>query len=136
MRKTSFYKNFLTPKNVKEILKIVYLWLNPSEKILEINTNQLNKYFNETAKHSIATNTQQRWNQMSDKLISEHSGSRYKLDKQIIQWSCKTPNCNQHTKDEPESLIKSFPKSLIKSFPVKNNEFQLHTVSYDCTRNV
>ena len=39
MRKTSFYKKFLTPKHVKEILKRAHRMLNPSEKILKTDTN-------------------------------------------------------------------------------------------------
>ena len=43
--KTEFYKKILTSKNSKEIWKIVHHILNPSDKTLEADTNELSKYF-------------------------------------------------------------------------------------------
>ena len=48
--KAAFYKKTLTSKNSKEIWKIVHRILNPSDKTLEADTNELNKYFNQTGK--------------------------------------------------------------------------------------
>ena len=48
-KKTSFYKSILTLKNTKEIWKIVHRVLNPSGKTPNAYTNELKKYFNETA---------------------------------------------------------------------------------------
>ena len=48
--KTAFYKKILTSKNSKEIWKIVHRILNPSNKTLEANANESNKYFNQTGK--------------------------------------------------------------------------------------
>ena len=53
--KTAFYKKILTSKNSKEIWKIVHCILNPSEKTLEADTNELNKYFNQTGKRLTTT---------------------------------------------------------------------------------
>ena len=53
--KTAFYKKILTSKNSKEIWKIVHRILNPSEKTLEADRNELNKYFNETGKRLTTT---------------------------------------------------------------------------------
>ena len=83
--KAAFYKKTLTSKNSKEIWKIVHRILNPSDKTLEADTNELNKYFNETGKRLTTT--------------------------------------EPHSNDELENLI--------RSFPVKNNGFQLQTVSYE-----
>ena len=51
--KTAFYKK--TSKNSKEIWKIVHLILNPSDKTLEADTNELNKYFSQTGKRLTTT---------------------------------------------------------------------------------
>ena len=48
--KAAFYKKILTSKNSKEIWKIVHRILNPSDKTLVADTNELNKYFNQTGK--------------------------------------------------------------------------------------
>ena len=53
--KTAFYKLILTSKNSKEIWKIVHCILNPSDKTLEADTNELNKYFNQTGKYLTTT---------------------------------------------------------------------------------
>ena len=53
--KTAFYKKILTSKNSNEIWKIVHRILNPSNKILEVDTNELNKYFNQTGKRLTTT---------------------------------------------------------------------------------
>ena len=44
--KTAFYNKILTSKNSKEIWKIVHRILNPSDKTLQADTKELNKYFN------------------------------------------------------------------------------------------
>ena len=51
----TFYKKILTSKNTKEIWKIVHRILNFSEKTLNADTNELSKYFNQTATRLIAT---------------------------------------------------------------------------------
>ena len=53
--KTAFYKKILKSKNSKEIWKIVHRILNPSDKTLEADTNELNKYFNQTGKYLATT---------------------------------------------------------------------------------
>ena len=52
-----FEKGFKS-QNTKEIWKTVHRILNPSEKTLEADTNESNKYFNQTAKRIIAKKTQ------------------------------------------------------------------------------
>ena len=47
---TAFHEKFLTSENSKEIWKIVHRILNPSDKTLEADTNELNKCFNQTTK--------------------------------------------------------------------------------------
>ena len=44
--KTAFYKKILTSKNSNEIWRIVHRILNPNEKTLEADTNELSKCFN------------------------------------------------------------------------------------------
>ena len=56
-KKSSFYKRILTLKNKEEIWKIVYRVLNPSGKTPNAYTNELKKYFNETATCLITTKT-------------------------------------------------------------------------------
>ena len=46
--KTALYEKILTSKNSKEIWKIFHRILNPSNKTLEADTNELNKYLNQT----------------------------------------------------------------------------------------
>ena len=53
--KTAFYKKILKLKNSKENWKIVHRILNPSDKSLETDTNELNKYFNQTEKRLTRT---------------------------------------------------------------------------------
>ena len=53
--KTAFYKKILISKNSKEIWKIVHRILNPSDKTLEADTNELNQHFKETGKRLTAT---------------------------------------------------------------------------------
>ena len=53
--KTAFYKKILTSKNSKGIWKIVHRILNPSDKTLEADTNELNKYSNQTGKRLTTT---------------------------------------------------------------------------------
>ena len=53
--KIAFYKKILTSKNLKAIWKIVHRLLNPSDKTLEGDTNELNKYFNQTGKRLTTT---------------------------------------------------------------------------------
>ena len=48
--KTAFYQKILTSENLKETWKIVHCVLNQSDKTLEADTNELNKYFNQTGK--------------------------------------------------------------------------------------
>ena len=48
--KATFYKIILTSQNSKKIWKIVHRILNPSDKTLEADTNELNKCFNQTTK--------------------------------------------------------------------------------------
>ena len=47
--KTSFYKNILNSKNMKDIWKVIYRILNPKSTTLEGNVNDINKFFNNTA---------------------------------------------------------------------------------------
>ena len=47
---TAFHKKILTSENSKEIWNIVHRILNPSDKTLEADTNELNKCFNQTEK--------------------------------------------------------------------------------------
>ena len=56
--KAAFYKKILTSKNSKEIWKIVHRILNPSDKTLVADTNELNKYFNQTGKRLTTTKPQ------------------------------------------------------------------------------
>ena len=53
--KATFYKIILTSQNSKEIWKIVHRILNPSDKTLEADTNELNKCFNQTGKRLTTT---------------------------------------------------------------------------------
>ena len=46
----SILREILTSKNSKEIWKVVHRILNPSNKTIEADTNELNKYFNQTGK--------------------------------------------------------------------------------------
>ena len=45
--KTASYKSILSSKNCKEIRKVVYRFLKPNDNTLKVDTNKLNKYFNE-----------------------------------------------------------------------------------------
>ena len=47
--KTALYKKILSSKNCKEIWKVVHRVLKSNDNMLKVNTNKLNKYFNETA---------------------------------------------------------------------------------------
>ena len=47
--KTTFYKKILPSKNCKEIWKVVHRILKTNDNTLKVDTNKLNKYFNETA---------------------------------------------------------------------------------------
>ena len=53
--KTAFFKKILTSKISKEIWKIIHRILNPSDIILEADTNELNKSFNQTGKRLTTT---------------------------------------------------------------------------------
>ena len=53
--KTAFYKKILTLKNSNELWKIVHRILNPSDKTLEADTNELKKYLNQTGKRLTIT---------------------------------------------------------------------------------
>ena len=46
--KTAFYKK-ISSKNCKEIWEVVHSILKPNDNALKVNTNKLNKYFNDTA---------------------------------------------------------------------------------------
>ena len=46
--KTAFYKKILSSKNCKEIWKVVHRILKPNDNTLKVDTNKLNKYFNDT----------------------------------------------------------------------------------------
>ena len=47
--KTAFYKKILSSKNCKEIWKVVHRILKPNDNTSKVETNKLNKHFNETA---------------------------------------------------------------------------------------
>ena len=47
--KTAFYKKVLSPKNCKEIWKLVHRILKSNDSTLKVDTNKLNKYLNGTA---------------------------------------------------------------------------------------
>ena len=47
--KTAFYKKMLSSKNCKDIWKVVHRILKSNDNTLKVDTNKLNKYFNETA---------------------------------------------------------------------------------------
>ena len=47
--KTAFYKKNLSSKNCKEIWKVIHRILKPNDNTLKVDTNKLNKYFNDTA---------------------------------------------------------------------------------------
>ena len=47
--KTAFHQKNLSSKNCKEIWKIVHRILKPNDNTLKVDTNKLNKYFNDTA---------------------------------------------------------------------------------------
>ena len=47
--KTAFYKKILSSKNSKETWKVVHRILKPNDNTLKVDTNRLNKYFNDTA---------------------------------------------------------------------------------------
>ena len=47
--KTAFYRKILSSKNCKKIWKVVHRILKPNDNTLKVDTNKLNKYFNDTA---------------------------------------------------------------------------------------
>ena len=53
--KTALYKKILNLKNDKEIWKVIYRILKPSESTLKADTNELNKYYNVTAKRIVSS---------------------------------------------------------------------------------
>ena len=82
--KTAFYKNILTPKNSKEIWKIVHRIFHPSNKTLEADTNELNKYFNQTGK--CLTTTKPHSNDELKNLIGTFTGKNNGFQLQTVSY--------------------------------------------------
>ena len=52
--KTAFHKKILSSKNSKEIWKVVHSILKPNDNTLKVDTNKLNKYFNDTTSRLVS----------------------------------------------------------------------------------
>ena len=52
--KTAFYKKIFSSKNSREIWKVVHRILKPNDNTLKVDTNKLNKYFNDTASRFVS----------------------------------------------------------------------------------
>ena len=118
----------LTPKNSKEIWKIVHRIFHPNNKTLEADTNELNKYFNQTGK--CLTTTKPHSNDELKNLIGTFTGKNNGFQLQTVSYEdvdqCLRPlrnDCSTGYENIPTMFIKPIAGLLVSplTFVINND---------------